>query len=834
MMGKRLVLLLFLLTTALGSLWLFQSVGEERLEWQDPILSIPEGTKEIIRFHHPGMCEEKLKQQSAFRQMINDLDILTDWVNAAKDSIAKTWINDQPLIRAAYGDSSVYVYGLPKNLSQQKVETWLVSHMSAQPLRSGVLSIQGGSELFIYIRPRAAFLSRSNDLQLPNIATENEQNLWSERVHMGSHSDILQIRETDLVTIPFIQVAKKGLMVRDIQLEAQHIGSEEYLVQEAPSFGSATIPVGWTQYLPSDATNIEGLGVHSGSELLEEQRLSLEKTDALATFNDALAEIESSTNTSLEQALSDWWNAGLLAFSSNDHQYALLGNVSTSSAISSLQADTNSELTALNGGSLLSWSDTTVTSFVLKELTGANYRSCWIKDNEVLFASSREALVELVARLRSNDRMDDNHIVYQALNRGEQFIRYTSFEETNLEAVDGIAIPVFNTEDGPFSHLVQSGVHLGNGRWVTRMDISPATRKTVKVALAWQKRLGFKILGKVGSVKNHRTGEYYMVIQDTEFKLHAIDARGKAMWSYKLDGPIQSEFYSIDLYRNDKFQIAFSTANKVYCLDLNGRNVDGFPIAPGRSITMPLYIADYDGTKNYRFLFGLDDGKILNYRDEGQATSGWKYKGKIAAKYGEHIKSGDKDYLFIALEDGRIKLLKRNGTERHKSKVILPPTANSYYFKMASEISRSSILALDSTAVTEFTIGNGSDPEVNILGEAVDFMLADLNNDRQEELVLNTGTEVVAFSSNGQQLFKRIMDGAIQKGLKSYRFNSGERPGVVIEDRNELYLLEGSGNSMGGFPLFGATMPVIRDFDLDGVMELITTDGEGLLLCYEL
>src|SRR5690606_23019372 len=107
-------------------------------------------------------------------------------------------------------------------------------------------------------------------------------------------------------------------------------------------------------------------------------------------------------------------------------------------------------------------------------------------------------------------------------------------------------------------------------------------------------------------VLNHYTKKKEIVVQDVENNLYLISTGGKVLWKKKLDSKIRGEITQVDLYRNGRLQLAFTTGSKLMIVDRNGKDVSPFPMDFKGTITQPLSVFDYSKTKDYRFVVVLD------------------------------------------------------------------------------------------------------------------------------------------------------------------------------------------------------------------------------------
>ena len=123
-------------------------------------------------------------------------------------------------------------------------------------------------------------------------------------------------------------------------------------------------------------------------------------------------------------------------------------------------------------------------------------------------------------------------------------------------------------------------------------------------------------------MKNHKTGTKDIFVQDTTNAIFLFGASGKLKWELSLDQPIIGSVSQVDIYSNNKWQMVFNTKDKLYVIDINGRNVDGFPVNFNYSATSPVGVMDYDFNEDYRFLVAGNDNKIHNYNIYGDKVKG--------------------------------------------------------------------------------------------------------------------------------------------------------------------------------------------------------------------
>jgi hypothetical protein len=164
---------------------------------------------------------------------------------------------------------------------------------------------------------------------------------------------------------------------------------------------------------------------------------------------------------------------------------------------------------------------------------------------------------------------------------------------------------------------------------------------------------------------NHRTGGKDIVVQDVTNKMYFISSGGKILWTKKLKNPILGKIEEVDLLRNGKKQLAFTTKNNFYILDRTGRAVAPFPIKFRDEITQGISVFDYDNNRKYRFV--ITQGKEpLMLDSKGKKVKGFRFK-KTKSNIvfpPKHFRIKSKDYIIIAEENGKLNILSRIGKPR--------------------------------------------------------------------------------------------------------------------------------------------------------------------------
>ena len=180
--------------------------------------------------------------------------------------------------------------------------------------------------------------------------------------------------------------------------------------------------------------------------------------------------------------------------------------------------------------------------------------------------------------------------------------------------------------------------------------------------------------------KNHTNKTRDIVVQDVSNTLYLISNKGKIKWKKNLGAAILGDITEVDLYRNGKYQLAFTTQDKLYVLDRNGKEVENFPIEFKDPITQPLAVFDYDRNRKYRFLV-TQGNSVLMYNKDAKRVTGFKFDkaDNSIVTQPKHIRIGSRDYILVMSNSGKLNILSRTGTERVSIKTNLDISDNNWY-----------------------------------------------------------------------------------------------------------------------------------------------------------
>ena len=313
-------------------------------------------------------------------------------------------------------------------------------------------------------------------------------------------------------------------------------------------------------------------------------------------------------------------------------------------------------------------------------------------------------------------------------------------------------------------------------------------------------------------VKNHVTKKLDIVVQDAKNNLYLISKDGKVIWKKKIDQPILGKISQIDIYKNGRLQLIFSTKNKIYVLDRNGNNVKQFPKTFNDPITQPLAVFDYDNNKNYRLLI-TQGSELLMYDKNGKKVSGFKYKktSDIISSKPKHFRIINKDFIVFKIGN-KIKILNRKGRERIKINDDINFSNQNifeYNNKLISTTADQKLVQIDVNGVVD---------------------LSSLKN-----LTLNSdGSNLVVLNENSIKLSSNIISIPFGNYGSPRLSNINGNLLITIYDNqnNKSYLFNKNLILDTSFPIYSLFPMEIGDMNSDKKVEIIISNKNKFISCY--
>ena len=294
-----------------------------------------------------------------------------------------------------------------------------------------------------------------------------------------------------------------------------------------------------------------------------------------------------------------------------------------------------------------------------------------VLDNFYVFAEKQELLETMIANYQNNATLVASTAYTNTksqLSNASSLLRITNTEkiayedlvsEKDAKAFKKITIPEYSfaalqlIQDSNFMHLnivINKNENTQSDGAITQIA---STKLEASISRAPQ------------LVKNHRTKGVDVLLQDEANVLHLISNSGKLLWQKELDGPILGDVQQVDLYRNGRLQLAFTTPKTWYILDRNGKEVKPFSVSFNETITQPLAVFDYERNRKYRFVI-TQGTQVQMFDKDAKIIKGFGFSNteNTIIYPPKHLQISNKDYIVIAENSGKLHILSRTGKSR--------------------------------------------------------------------------------------------------------------------------------------------------------------------------
>ena len=437
--------------------------------------------------------------------------------------------------------------------------------------------------------------------------------------------------------------------------------------------------------------------------------------------------------------------------------------------------------------------------------------------NDLLFLAPSEAsLTELITQLSNGYSLgsDEQFEGLLAEIPNESSLLFVGVEEFFSKQLHSLLIDDIQTRSSdkfPFwlgVGLVESGVAQVQFQKVSKQEKIENKRPK----LLFSKTIESNISQGPNAVLNHLNGSMEWVIQDEKHNLTLISSTGKNNWTRPIGNPIQFPIRQVDLYKNSRLQMAYTTKKGFEVIDRNARPVS--PFSSTLNNPLPLAVFDYENSRDYRLVL-IDQNKLELRNRKFTKVSGFN-RTKADLKYSpKHIRIGSRDYIVMIQKNGKLLLLDRRGNVRIKTPNNLVVSSNIY-------LHQNGFIGLDNKNRLFRIEINGKISYRTLPFETTYHVCA-----RGKNLVLLTENKL---EINGRLL---ELDFGLYGEPTIHVVNNRTMISLVDEQEQKVYVFDRKGNLLPHFPIYGAG-PVTIDSDRKGKVFLATTGENNSLIVYQI
>jgi hypothetical protein len=298
----------------------------------------------------------------------------------------------------------------------------------------------------------------------------------------------------------------------------------------------------------------------------------------------------------------------------------------------------------------------------------------------------------------------------------------------------------------------------------------------------------------------------YVLIQDQGNNLHCLDAlNGAGLWNRSLPDRILSDIRGVDFYGYGAGCYTFSTATRIYMLDENGRDIQGFPLKLPANASNGAITVDFEGNAKFSYFVACEKNKLYGFGHLGRPLEGWNglETSGVVKQPVLHFQHQGKDYLAVLTEDGLLSVFGRDGTLRF-APIQLDGAAKFV-----------SLMQADADSKT---------PHIYCANAAGKRFACDLQGKVSVLQAGNPGSATAFGPLKGEAYAWAVLDGKklrvgdwgtrTNTGLFSHQFPEKQSQvffvkngqiGTVDSVSRQVWLLDSKGNTHAGFPLGGNT-----------------------------
>ncbi len=457
----------------------------------------------------------------------------------------------------------------------------------------------------------------------------------------------------------------------------------------------------------------------------------------------------------------------------------------------------------------------------------ANYKAnfCTILENAFIFAENKKAIESIINSNKNGSTFektdvfasakdalaDESSILFVSTAKGIEQMLDSDFSK---ELIEDFRKAKFN------KNTFAAQVVADQGFFHTNVVIQQTGRKSKinTVSPLFTLQLDADLATKPQFVINHRTNKKEIVVQDQENNLYLISTQGKVLWKKQLEGQIQGKIHQVDIYKNKRLQLAFTTNNQFLILDRNGKEVNPFTKKFEGGNLNALAVFDYENKKDYRFVV-TQRNKVFMYNNKGSIVGGFKYTQAESPilKAPKHLAIANKDYLVFTLENGDLKILNRIGNIRTRVNGKIDFSQNEVY------LYKNKFVLTDKKGVLHQIATNGKSNTTNLR----------LNADHGIDATSNT---FVYMNDNVLSIRgKRIeLDFGVYSQPKIFYIYDKIYVGVTDIQNQKVYLFDSQAKPISNFPVFGSSLIDLTDMENDRKLEVVTQDQKNSIIVYQM
>ncbi len=509
-----------------------------------------------------------------------------------------------------------------------------------------------------------------------------------------------------------------------------------------------------------------------------------------------------------------------------DQQKVIILNTHGSEVLADHLNSTKKSAADYQGNEIMAMADSSILSNTLDPVVkDFNANFCTIIKDAFVFAETAEPIQEIIRNYQAGTTFNKTG-VYQILEKSlaeESNILFISTTVAVQKIVEQDISEVLNkelTKALQSNYAVASQTIADNNFYHTNLVVQKNEADTFDKGVTEIFAVQFDTIlsSQPQLVTNHLNKGMEVVVQDMNNNLYLISPTGKILWKKQLDGLVQGEIKQVDIFKNGRLQLAFTTHDQFMVLDRNGQEVRQFTKKFEGGNLNPLAVFDYDGKKDYRFVITQGE-KVFMFDRGAKSVTGFTYtkaeKPIIAAP--KHIRTGIKDFLIFKLSDGSLKILNRLGEVRIKVDEKIDFSENEVF------LNKDKFTLTDKNGTLYQIDQNGKISKTN-------FNLSDDHGMYATENTLVLMNDNI-LTIKGKQLELEL---GVYTKPKIFYLNDKIYVSVTDLQHELIYLFDSQAEPIANFPVFGSSVIDLNDIDNDKKLEIVVKRSDNSIVSYKL
>ena len=349
----------------------------------------------------------------------------------------------------------------------------------------------------------------------------------------------------------------------------------------------------------------------------------------------------------------------------------------------------------------------------------------------------------------------------------------------------------------------------------------------------WEVDVDANITGKPCFIRNHKNGKLNIIVFDELNNMYLIDHQGFIKWKKPLHEAPQSDLFTIDYYKNQKYQYLFNSRNYLFLIDLLGNDVADYPVRLATSATNGLSVFDYDNDGKCRLMLALEDNRIYDYDIKGDLVEGWsKIQMKKTVPYPiEHIRAGNKDYLLVTDKNGNITITNRRGETRIRMKTKFVRARNSAFYKNETNSKKGIFLTTDENGQLTYISAKGKTKTTDFGNYSPNhyFIYEDFDGDNSKDFIYLDNNKLVIFNKFKKELLSYTFDNEITVKPVFFYINNKRYLAITDSEALEVYIFDKRGRAFTNTHISGTSSIITGSLNNDGKTNLIICSGDKVM-----